>query len=794
MKNLFSLLLLVFSLFLCDKLYASNCSPTAGKIMFSQYTETNTGTTPKGIEIWNFSESDINLAATPITIWYAANANTTLGNSVVINSGTFKKGQVIVVGRIEIGNYLSSSGLCNVRFIEKGYSFNGNDYLQLELDGIIQDVIGVLGSDQDWEANGVSTKNQNIALKPGIKGGYLSPPSAYNPSEHFKTISMGNSLSGFGLPPIANPLTTPPSVVSVKINTRKKIEISFSESMAQADPSTNITGLGPIESYDWLNPETLTITLSNAIPLGIEKTVSIDGFYDIQNDSLCTVYNYTFVFNNLSSGLIFSEIMYNPPESGADKYEFIEIYNTTSERIELGGLLLTDGINYSFPNGSFIEGYKAIAIAGKLTEATNFYGNVFLGEYSGTLSNSGESISLINTKGNTIATITYESNSKWPLEADGLGSSLELKKASYLAVNPTAFRASFRYKGTINSKQYFATPAQVHFDLTPSALLTFKDSVFTVSEGDSVIIPVFMRYNSAYGLSAGIEVNSKATSQNDYEISALSTYIKQGTTTAEFVVSALSDNQSDTLEYLELSLKENTYARIGGFTKCRIYIKDNNTPPNICINELMVKNKTTLQHEGKYPQWLEFYNNADTAVSINNWTLLYEKDTLSDTLKLNLNTLIEPNNYYVYFLDSNVFTLPPQFAKLKLFNKAEKLVSEVEYGYTKIDASEGTLMLCENTLSRMSNPTPGYNNGSLGIVKTSAQNTFSLYPQPATETINIKSSIEITSIIITDTSGRKILVKELDKPTEVLLDVSNLKAGIYILLINNTWSKRLVIN
>ena len=65
--------------------------------------------------------------------------------------------------------------------------------------------------------------------------------------------------------------------------------------------------------------------------------------------------------------VIMTEIMYNPP-SGNQEEEYIELYNTTSVSINLGGRntvpwRFTNGIEYSFPSGTIIpaNGYLIVA-------------------------------------------------------------------------------------------------------------------------------------------------------------------------------------------------------------------------------------------------------------------------------------------------------------------------------------------------------------------------------------------------------------------------------------------------
>jgi len=44
--------------------------------------------------------------------------------------------------------------------------------------------------------------------------------------------------------------------------------------------------------------------------------------------------------------IVITEIMYNPPESGTDSLEFLELYNNGVEIVNLEGFYFAEGIEY----------------------------------------------------------------------------------------------------------------------------------------------------------------------------------------------------------------------------------------------------------------------------------------------------------------------------------------------------------------------------------------------------------------------------------------------------------------
>lgn len=136
-----------------------------------------------------------------------------------------------------------------------------------------------------------------------------------------------------------------------------------------------------------------------------------------------------------------SEIHYHPAAPTAEElaagfdnrraFEFIEIYNSGAEAMDLSGVGFVDGIRFSFSNGglaSLAPGMTALVVANR--EAFEMrYGSglpvagVFEG---GQLANDGETVTLALLSGAVLHEVTYDDAAPWPTAADGDGYSLEL--------------------------------------------------------------------------------------------------------------------------------------------------------------------------------------------------------------------------------------------------------------------------------------------------------------------------------------------------------------------------------
>jgi hypothetical protein len=150
----------------------------------------------------------------------------------------------------------------------------------------------------------------------------------------------------------------------------------------------------------------------------------------------------------LGTPLRITEIMYNP--GGGDTYEFIEIRNLGSTRVDLSGMSV-DGIGFVFPNGSSIDAGSTIVLGSALNPAAFAvrYPGVFVyGTFPGTLSNGGERLALQDRNGRTITSVNYDDENGWPVSPDGRGYSLEFIDPTRDPNDPANWRASPNVGGT----------------------------------------------------------------------------------------------------------------------------------------------------------------------------------------------------------------------------------------------------------------------------------------------------------------------------------------------------------
>ena len=169
-------------------------------VFISQYIETDSGSEPKGIEIYNPTGSDIVFSAgNALQVYQGTNGAACIALvSTLITSGTLRAGEVWVIGTSNLTSHAIANGANLSGTTTYAFVFNGDDALQLWLGGTVVDVIGTCGSDPGsaWTNNGVSTANQNIQTISGVCTGTTS--SWTDPSIRFEYVATGTDMTGFG--------------------------------------------------------------------------------------------------------------------------------------------------------------------------------------------------------------------------------------------------------------------------------------------------------------------------------------------------------------------------------------------------------------------------------------------------------------------------------------------------------------------------------------------------------------------------------------------------------------------
>ncbi len=133
------------------------------------------------------------------------------------------------------------------------------------------------------------------------------------------------------------------------------------------------------------------------------------------------------------SAVVINEFHYDP-EPKTERVEFIELYNSGSEAVDLSGWALTSGVQYRFPEGSVLEGGGYLVLAENKAAYDQKFGSIFSGGILafaswevGVLANDGERIVLEDGEGRVVDEVDYRLGFPWPVApGDNTGRSAEL--------------------------------------------------------------------------------------------------------------------------------------------------------------------------------------------------------------------------------------------------------------------------------------------------------------------------------------------------------------------------------
>ena len=145
----------------------------------------------------------------------------------------------------------------------------------------------------------------------------------------------------------------------------------------------------------------------------------------------------------LAADVVINELMHHAP-SGDPGEEFVELYNRGDAAAFVGGWQFDQGVTYTLPAVTINAG-GYLVVAADLTKFRAIHPGVsnVVGNWTGQLSNGGESVRLIDNTGATVDKVEYADSGDWavrrrgPLDnshqgwvwdqpADGFGPSLEL--------------------------------------------------------------------------------------------------------------------------------------------------------------------------------------------------------------------------------------------------------------------------------------------------------------------------------------------------------------------------------
>jgi plastocyanin len=195
---------------------------------------------------------------------------------------------------------------------------------------------------------------------------------------------------------------------------------------------------------------------------------------------LTLIFTIAMAISFVHAQVIINEIMYNPPESGTDSLEYIELYNNGASAVDMSGYSFDQGIVFTFPTFTLMpDDYVVVCVDSAVLARTLGVNEAF--EWtSGGLSNGGEDIILIDAQSNVVDIVDYENGGDWPSDANGEGASLELCDPDRDNNSGANWKASINNKGiVINGREVRASPDAINGVSCADHTIDVKNNFFS---------------------------------------------------------------------------------------------------------------------------------------------------------------------------------------------------------------------------------------------------------------------------------------------------------------------------
>lgn len=276
-----------------------------------------------------------------------------------------------------------------------------------------------------WSTTANPTTSGNHTNEPGTTGSFSSTMTGLTPSTTYHVRAYATNITGtaYGSDVVFSTLCEPlPPISNFTANNTTIMvgqSVNFSDSSRYCPSSWNWSFVGGTPySSTAQNPTGIVYNYPGVYNVCLTTTNSYG------TSTLCKS-GYITVNGPLNSKMVVTEIMYNPPETGIDSLEFIELYNNDTAAANLQGFYFSNPVSFTFPNYT-VEPYSYVLVAKSASAMYHAFGVTALQWTSGSLSNSGALIKLKDRFNATVDSVQYSQLAPWDTLANGRGPSLEL--------------------------------------------------------------------------------------------------------------------------------------------------------------------------------------------------------------------------------------------------------------------------------------------------------------------------------------------------------------------------------
>lgn len=290
---------------------------------------------------------------------------------------------------------------------------------------------------------------------------------------------------------------TPPEVVSVTVISLNELDVLFSEAVDQstAETLTNYTadgGLGNPSSagLDVGNPALVHLTFGTSFLNGTTYNLTVSNVQDPSANVMASqVEPFTYVVTSPAGfrDVVINEFMCDPtPFVGLPDAEFVEVYNTSSNYIDLTGWKLGDASGFGTVDAHIIGPSEyALLIATGDTIPFAFYDNVVTVSSFPSLNNSGDDIILQDASEVTIDQLSYDISWYQDEAKEDGGYSLEQINPFASCTNPSNWIGSAHVLGgtpSIENSVFDSSPDTTGPSLTGVVIISSTELELQLNE------------------------------------------------------------------------------------------------------------------------------------------------------------------------------------------------------------------------------------------------------------------------------------------------------------------------
>ncbi|MDG2454256.1 MAG: CotH kinase family protein [Bacteroidia bacterium] len=212
----------------------------------------------------------------------------------------------------------------------------------------------------------------------------------------------------------------------------------------------------------------------------------------------------------------------------------------------------------------------------------------------------------------------------------------------------------------------------------------------------------------------------------------------------------------------------------------------------LVINEFCASNSSVIADENEdYEDWIELYNNGDTSISLQGYTL---SDDLNDLEKWSFSdTSVAPEAYVLIWADDDDED-GPLHTNFKLASGGEaiylsyqgEVVDAITFGGQTTDVTSGRHPNGTGPFVLMEATPSAFNDGQRISITPLESPTFRVFPNPLSGRFYVESNMSGTAVLM-NAQGQTVLTTTINKGVNAL-DAALLVSGMYFLSIRNETS------